>query len=123
MSLKPTPLKSAPHVGEWVRLALEWAENGATYAKEKEWCTMNDIKSPVHYQVVDGIEAIDLIREVVLHLGISDPYAGYLLGNVLKYRLRAGKKDDALKDLAKAGEYEEMYNKYMQQLRDDGWIS
>lgn len=60
------------------------------------------VNSPKHYQLYPNQEAIDVIR---LTLSPQE-YAGYLKGNSLKYRLRAGKKDDAARDLAKAAWYE-----------------
>jgi hypothetical protein len=57
---------------------------------------------PMHYQLFPDMEAIAVIREVLT----VDEYIGYLKGNILKYRLRAGKKGDALTDLNKAEDYE-----------------
>lgn len=42
-------------------------------------------------------------------------FRGYVLGNILKYRLRAGKKSElayAEKDMAKANFYAELFEKY-----------
>jgi two-component SAPR family response regulator len=36
----------------------------------------------------------------------------YCLGNILKYRLRAGKKGDAQECLQKANKYNELYEQY-----------
>lgn len=66
---------------------------------------MNDVvRKPSHYQIADGIEAIDIIELVVNAYDLS-PYEGYLLGNFLKYRLRIGDKDGVEQDLAKSNEY------------------
>lgn len=51
-----------------------------------------DIDHPSYYQS-EKIEAIDVIEEFKL---------GFNLGNTIKYILRAGKKDDIVKDLSKA---------------------
>ena len=67
----------------------------------------NNISKPKHYMLFD-FEAIDLIYEVLS----KDEFRGYCVGNTLKYRLRAGKKGDALEDLAKANEYEKIWEKY-----------
>ena len=66
---------------------------------------MNDaVKQPKHYLIM-GEETITIIaRSMTL-----DEWRGYCRGNVLKYRLRAGKKDDAAQDLAKADFYEELF--------------
>ncbi len=60
---------------------------------------MNEVSrdeiNPNHYRQ-GGIEVIDVIEAYAL---------GFNLGNVVKYTLRAGKKDDALADLKKARWY------------------
>jgi hypothetical protein len=55
----------------------------------------DQINHPSHYQGND-LEAIDVIEAFGL---------GFNLGNVVKYVLRAGKKDCRLKDLKKAHWY------------------
>lgn len=60
------------------------------------------VNNPKHYDLAPGLEAIDIIESALT----ADQYKGYLLGNCLKYRLRAGKKSDAMQDLAKADWYE-----------------
>lgn len=54
---------------------------------------MQDISHPAHYQSYGGLEAIDVIESFNLNFN---------LGNVIKYVLRSGKKDDDVKDLSKA---------------------
>lgn len=68
---------------------------------------MNDsVEQPKHYEVVQGVEAIDLIRKMMS----PEEFRGYCLGNVIKYRMRAGEKDDAAQDLAKSRVYAKWYN-------------
>ena len=57
------------------------------------------VNSPAHYQLADGMEAIDVIDQVV-----EDP-ASFYRGNAIKYLLRAGRKGDAHEDLRKARYY------------------
>lgn len=57
------------------------------------------VHSPAHYQLADGVEAIDVIDQAV-----GDP-ASFYRGNALKYLLRAGRKGDAKQDLEKARWY------------------
>ena len=57
------------------------------------------VHSPAHYQLSDGMEAIDVIDQVV-----EDP-ASFYRGNAIKYLLRAGRKGDAKQDLEKARWY------------------
>ena len=57
------------------------------------------VHSPAHYQLSDGLEAIDVIDQAV-----EDP-ASFYRGNAIKYLLRAGRKGDARQDLEKARWY------------------
>ena len=59
------------------------------------------VDSPSHYTSgeVETIEKIEAVTE-----GLN-ARAAYLLGNVIKYVDRAGKKGDAAEDLAKANNY------------------
>ncbi|MGX7906663.1 DUF3310 domain-containing protein [Corynebacterium propinquum] len=59
----------------------------------------NSVDSPAHYQLAEGMEAIDVIDQA-----IGDP-ASFYRGNALKYLLRAGRKGDAKQDLEKARWY------------------
>ena len=63
------------------------------------------VNRPKHYKVFVEVEAIDLIAGSMTERA----FHGYCMGNVLKYRLRAGKKTNALEDLAKADKYEALY--------------
>jgi hypothetical protein len=59
------------------------------------------VNNPSHYQIGGlEIEALDVIRGVLSH----DQYIGYLRGNILKYQMRANKKNDE-EDLRKANYY------------------
>ena len=62
----------------------------------------DEINNPAHYQLFPGMEAIDVIRASLS----PEEFAGYLKGNVLKYRLRAGDKGPADKCIAKAHWYQ-----------------
>jgi len=59
------------------------------------------INNPKHYQLIGGLEAIDVIERTLT----PEQFKGYLIGNFLKYRCRMGQKDDALQDLAKSEWY------------------
>lgn len=62
---------------------------------------VDDVNHPSHYQSESGLEVIEAIEAFV-----SDPVA-YMLGNVMKYISRGGKKDGnpQVKDLRKARWY------------------
>ena len=61
---------------------------------------MKDWKNPEHYQKKD-FEAIDVIKSVLT----EEQYAGYLIGNSLKYLLRVNDKDTVLMNISKAEWY------------------
>lgn len=85
----------------------QWAENalkeGLPYEVE------DDVNSPNHYRLFPDAEVIDIIESYLT----EEEFIGYMKGNTLKYRLRAGNKDDAMKDIAKADWYrDEIRAKY-----------
>ena len=61
----------------------------------------NVVNHPAHYQLENGMEAIDIIRGVLGDRG----YKAFCRGNTLKYLLRAGKKGLITDDLKKAAWY------------------
>lgn len=61
----------------------------------------DEVNSPSHYAVIDDIEAIDIIREL---LG-TEHFIAYCYGNVIKYALRAKKKEAFMKDIGKIKKY------------------
>ena len=67
---------------------------------------MNDnVRNPKHYQIIEGMESIDMIAASMT----EEMFKGFCLGNILKYRIRAGKKDTLQQDIDKANYYEELY--------------
>lgn len=69
------------------------------------------VTKPSHYALFDDIEAIEIIARSMTR----EQFKGYVLGNILKYRLRAGKKSELAyleKDMAKADFYAELYEKH-----------
>ena len=87
---------------------------GTKSSPETHWSkpTVYDgVKQPVHYQLFEGVEAIEVIARSMT----QEMFKGYCLGNILKYRLRAGKKSELAtleKDMAKATFYLELYGKH-----------
>ena len=61
---------------------------------------MTDWKNPDHYKKKD-FEAIEVIKSVLT----EEQFAGYLLGNSLKYLLRVNDKDTPLMNIGKAEWY------------------
>ncbi len=69
--------------------------------KELEKIVNNNdmVNHPNHYQIMEGVEAIDIIKAI-----LGDTFISYCYGNVIKYVLRANKKN-GLEDLKKAKVY------------------
>lgn len=75
----------------------------------KSIVTDDGVRKPSHYQVFDGVESIEIIAR---SMTVSE-FRGFCMGNVLKYRLRAGKKSELAtmeKDLNKAAFYQELFD-------------
>ena len=85
----------------------ELVENLAAKQKAKH----DPVNNPKHYAIAPNIEAIDIIRASLT----PEQFKGYLLGNFLKYRLRAGDKGDLQQDIDKSNWYRERLNS----LRED----
>lgn len=64
----------------------------------------DNVDKPQHYMLFPDTETIEVIQSSLT----IEEYKGYLKGNVLKYRLRAGKKRDTIEDINKALKYEEI---------------
>lgn len=93
--------------------------NGCCKDKHGYWLPASDLELVAHKEDVaksderDGTldrqnhyknaarQPIEFMQELMT----PEAFDGFLLGNILKYRLRAGFKDDANKDLEKAAQY------------------
>lgn len=78
------------------------------FVNVKPYEVSDAVNSPRHYAVFDDIEAIEIIARSMT----KEMFKGYCFGNLLKYRLRAGGKDDVNQELGKAEKYKELYEKY-----------
>ena len=67
------------------------------------------VRNPSHYQLIEGIESIEVIARSMT----KEQWKGFCLGNMLKYRIRAGKKDALQKDIDKANFYGELYEMHL----------
>lgn len=63
---------------------------------------------PKHYDVIDEVEAIQVIARSMT----VEQFKGYCLGNILKYRLRLGSKDAVEQDLKKSQNYKDIFEKF-----------
>jgi hypothetical protein len=69
--------------------------------REQHEAKHDQVNNPKHYAIAPGVEAIDIIKASLT----PEQFKGYLLGNFLKYRLRAGDKDDLQQDIYKSNWY------------------
>lgn len=74
-------------------------------AKDKINDEIDQVKSPSHYQLIEGVESIEIIARSMT----VEQWQGFCLGNMLKYRIGAGKKDKLQQDIDKANFYGELY--------------
>lgn len=81
----------------------------------EEHTKAEQVHSPKHYNVLEDIEAIQIIACSMS----QEMFKGYCLGNILKYRLRCGAKDDVNQELAKADKYKELFAKYKHLCKED----
>lgn len=86
--------------------------------KEEEECTkatkLDAVNHPKHYCVFEKLEAIEIIASSMT----VEQFYGYCLGNILKYRLRAGGKDDVMQELGKADKYQELFTQFKSLCKD-----
>ncbi len=73
------------------------------------------VTAPKHYEFFEGVEAITIIARSMT----EKQFAGYCMGNALKYRLRAGKKFNTEEDLKKADYYKELFQKHRHECIDE----
>ena len=75
-------------------------EHYESYADKVSRFVADPVHQPNHYQVLDGVQAIDIIRATLS----PAEFIGYCKGNILKYQLRSAKKNKE-EDLKKADVY------------------
>ena len=62
----------------------------------------DEVNNPKHYDLFPGEQSIDLIEKCLT----PEEFKGFLKGNCLKYRIRAGNKGDLKQDIDKADWYQ-----------------
>ncbi len=73
----------------------------------------DNVSKPAHYNLTDGIECIDYIKQV---LGLQG-FVAYCRGNVMKYNHRATYKNATpVEDLKKAQQYLEWANETLKEI-------
>lgn len=95
-----------------LHITVQWDNGCECEVFEQDLKILEPVRDPVnqpqHYQFFPDLEAI----EVIARSTTQEQFYGYALGNALKYRLRAGSKDDLEQDIAKAKKYIELYEEY-----------
>lgn len=98
--------------GEWVNdLKLDEAVklwDSATPLTKPPTVPNDAVHQPKHYSVLDGVESIQIIASSMTR----DEWRGFCMGNIMKYRMRAGKKDALQQDIDKSNEYEMLFEMY-----------
>ena len=96
---------------DWPAWYRDWVDSQEAQVVASFDCTISDeVNQPKHYKTFPDLDSIDIIQHVLTH----KEYIGMLKGNYLKYKLRAGKKDSAEKDLAKAKWYQDELFAYIE---------
>lgn len=67
------------------------------------------------YYVKDGLSPLSAFERGLMS---KEEYIGFCKGNVIKYTVRAGKKDNAISDINKAIDYLEHLKKYFNRRQD-----
>ena len=77
------------------------------------------MSEPKYYNS-NGLSPIGAMKQGLIS---KEQYQGFLIGNIIKYVIRAGKKDDAIKDLEKAKDYIDFYIELFQVKNNPGNIT
>lgn len=105
----------AANLGNWIEHYFEEVEVTPSVVPESNMLDNNMVTQPKHYEFFEGVEAITIIARSMT----EKQFAGYCMGNALKYRLRAGKKFNTEEDLKKADYYKELFQKHRHECIDE----
>lgn len=81
---------------------IPWKSVPLCFKEESE--KEDKVNNPKHYKIFPNMEVLDVIKKTLT----LEEFVGYCKGNVLKYRLRAGKKDNLQQDIDKADYYQNL---------------
>lgn len=101
-------------IGKLKRMMLEREKSAPKTAADLAADNTDQVKNPKHYQLIEGVESIEIIARSMT----KEQWKGFCLGNMLKYRIRAGKKDALQKDIEKANFYGELYEMHKEKCYD-----
>jgi hypothetical protein len=106
------------HYGVWTAFndqhqALEYWDKATPRpeALDHKPLTKELVKNPSHYDIIDDFTALEMIARS----STVEEFRGFCKGNIIKYRMRVGKKDDVTQEVAKAENYKLIYedNKHL----------
>ena len=99
----------------WFKGEFEILQEGPTEQDSSTQVAQKDaVINPNHYDMM-GANTIEILAAAMTEA----EWRGFCLGNTLKYRIRAGKKDDLQQDIDKANNYERLYEKHKHLCRKD----
>ena len=101
-------------IGKLKRMMLEREKSAPKTATDLTAGNTDQVKNPSHYQLIEGVESIEIIARSMT----KEQWKGFCLGNMLKYRIRAGKKDALQQDIEKANFYGELYEMHKEKCYD-----
>lgn len=101
-------------IGKLKRMMLDREKSGAVSGADLTEDNADQVKNPKHYQLIEGIESIEIIARSMT----KEQWKGFCLGNMLKYRIRASKKDALKQDIAKADFYGDLYEMHKEKCYD-----
>lgn len=84
--------------------------------RQKQWDESRSnsaVNHPIHYRGVNGLEVFEVMENFLPKY--ENPFDGYLVGNILKYVLRAPCKGKMNEDLRKAEKHLKMLIKRMEE--------
>ena len=98
--------------GIWKKQSFETIPSIEVMVKTKD--IPDAVINPNHYDMM-GANTIEILAAAMTEA----EWRGFCLGNTLKYRIRAGKKDNLQQDIDKANNYERLYEKHKHLCRKD----
>lgn len=97
-------------IGKLKRMMLEREKSAPKTTPDNA----DQVKNPKHYQLIEGVESIEIIARSMT----KEQWKGFCLGNMLKYRIRAGKKDALQQYIEKANFYGDLYEMHKEKCYD-----
>lgn len=101
-------------IGKLKRMMLDREKSAPKTTPDLTPDNTDQVKNPSHYQLIEGVESIEIIARSMT----KEQWKGFCLGNMLKYRIRAGKKDLLQQDIDKANFYGDLYEMHKEKCYD-----